>query len=120
MRPQGDQGDLEWEHRPWGAWSAVYSSPETTVKLILVEPGECLSLQWHKMRDEIWAVVRGNPTIIIGDEQWTGHPGRVYAAPRNVAHRIANEGNEPVEIVEIIHGKWDEGDITRIDDKYAR
>jgi mannose-6-phosphate isomerase-like protein (cupin superfamily) len=44
----------------------------------------------------------------------------VYAAPRNVAHRIANEGNEPVEIVEIIHGKWDEGDITRIDDKYAR
>lgn len=116
---------LEWQRRPWGKWTVVYTSPETTVKLLVVDPGEALSLQYHRQRSESWVVLDGIPTLIIGEAgripvTLTGRPNVRYDVPPLVNHRIENRENVPARILEVIQGRYDENDIVRLHDRYER
>ena len=50
--------------RPWGYYLSVLES-RWKVKVILVKPGESLSLQMHHHRAEHWVVVSGTAKIEI-------------------------------------------------------
>ena len=51
--------------RPWGNYLSVVEESRWQVKLIMVKPGEKLSLQMHHHRSEHWVVVHGTAKVEI-------------------------------------------------------
>ena len=109
------------EHRPWGSFFILEDASHTKVKRLLVNPGHRLSLQSHKMRDEHWVVVRGVARVTLDNETRDFHYGEHVFVRRGVKHRLACEGAEPVEIIEVQTGEaFPEEDIERFSDDYDR
>lgn len=107
--------------RPWGAWYVLDEGPGYKVKRIEVQPGHRLSYQTHAHRSEHWLVVAGVATFVIDGETTTAGPGEHVDVDQGAAHRIANDGGEPVIIIEIQKGAYTgEDDIERLEDDYSR
>lgn len=107
--------------RPWGSFFILEDSDRAKVKRLLVNPGQRLSLQSHKHRDEHWVVVRGVAMVTLDDETKEFRYGSHVYVPRGTRHRITCEGPEPVEIIEVQTGtSFAEEDIVRYSDDYGR
>jgi len=107
------------EKRPWGSFEQFCENEVCTVKIITVNPEEELSLQYHRHRDEFWKIIKGEAMIVIGDEIHNGREGDEFFIPRMTRHRIKTR-NSLVKVLEISFGKFDEGDIVRLENKYKR
>lgn len=107
------------EARPWGEFVELSRNTPSTVKIITVNAGEAFSLQTHSKRDEFWRVISGTGTIHVGNTALPAVSGENHFIPRGTTHRI-EAGNEPVVILEISFGDFDENDIIRLQDKYGR
>ena len=107
------------EERPWGSFQRFTQNELSTVKIITVNPGEAFSLQKHKGRDEWWTILSGNGQATIGGAEKEIKAGDEYFVPRGTEHRIT-AGASAVVFLEISFGDFDEGDITRINDRYGR
>lgn len=109
------------ETRPWGQFIVLDDLPYTKVKRLIVNPGHRLSLQSHKLRDEHWVIVRGVAHVTLDDETRDYRYGEHVFVRRGTKHRIACEGPEPVELIEVQVGDaFPEEDITRYADDYSR
>lgn len=109
------------EDRPWGSFDVLADKPHTKVKSLLVKPGQRLSLQSHKLRDEHWVVVQGVARVTLDDETRDFKYGDHVFVKRGVKHRIACAGDEPVEVIEVqIGDAFPEEDIVRYSDDYNR
>jgi mannose-1-phosphate guanylyltransferase/mannose-6-phosphate isomerase len=108
--------------RPWGWFETLASGSGYQVKRLTVKPGKRLSLQWHRHRDEQWAVARGTARVTIGNKTLNLGRGQVAVVPRTVEHRIENLSSlETLEIVEVQTGEYlGEDDIVRIEDDFGR
>jgi mannose-6-phosphate isomerase-like protein (cupin superfamily) len=107
--------------RPWGSFFILDDQSHTKVKRLLVNPGHRLSLQSHKHRDEHWVVVRGVATVTLDEQTKDFRYGDHIFVKRGVKHRIACNGQEPVEIIEVQTGEaFPEEDIVRYSDDYNR
>ena len=113
-------GDIFVVSRPWGQFQQFVSNETVTVKVITVDPGHRLSLQWHTHRGEMWQILDVPIDVIVADREWTAQPGEVVWVPRGAVHRMANRGTAPGRLLEVAFGHFDEGDIERLDDDYAR
>ncbi|MDB5259292.1 MAG: mannose-phosphate guanylyltransferase/mannose-6-phosphate isomerase [Candidatus Taylorbacteria bacterium] len=107
------------EQRPWGNFVRYTHNEISTVKIITVEPGQKLSLQYHDHRQEFWRIVQGNPTVTIGDQTMSGKEGDEFFVETKTPHRIAAT-KDRVVFLEIALGTFDETDIVRIEDDYGR
>ena len=107
------------ENRPWGSFERFTKETPSTVKLITVKKGESLSLQYHKNRQEFWCVIKGAPTVTIGDKEISGKVGDEFFVEKEVKHCIAAPHDEVV-FLEIALGAFDENDIVRLSDRYGR
>lgn len=107
------------EERPWGKFEQFTHNEQTTVKIIYVNPNEELSLQYHEKRDEFWKVLEGHPVLVIDDKVTKANPDDEFFIPRKKNHRIMS-GDNPVKILEVAFGDFDEDDIVRLNDKYDR
>ncbi|MEI8328134.1 MAG: phosphomannose isomerase type II C-terminal cupin domain [Candidatus Taylorbacteria bacterium] len=105
--------------RPWGAELWLTKNSPSMVKIITVQPGESCSLQYHHHRDEYWRVLSGNGSVVIGTETVPATVGEDYFVPRETRHRFTG-GTEPLVLLEIIYGEFDEMDIVRLEDRYGR
>ncbi len=105
--------------RPWGSFTRFTENEKSTVKLLYVNKGEQLSLQYHERREEFWRVIYGNPDIVIGEENFDAKEGQEFNVPIGAKHRISAPINDVV-ILEIATGDFDENDIVRLEDKYNR
>jgi mannose-6-phosphate isomerase len=109
------------ENRPWGSWHVLDEGEGFKVKRIVVHPGSRLSLQRHELRAEHWVVVSGRATCTVGSESVTLHLGDAVDVEIGQAHRIANEGDETLVIIEVQRGTYlGEDDIVRLEDDYGR
>lgn len=91
-----------------------------SVKILTVHPGCRLSLQRHAHRDEWWHVLDdGLVPEIDGAELAVGVGDQVWI-PRGTTHRIANSGAQPARFLELAYGHFDENDIERLADDFAR
>jgi len=109
------------ENRPWGSWHVLDEGEGYKVKRIVVEPGRRLSYQRHERRAEHWFVVSGTATCTLDGETVVVSPGETVDVPVGQAHRIANEGDQTVVIIEIQRGSYTgEDDIVRLEDDYGR
>lgn len=104
----------EWKQpkteRPWGYYRVLHEVDGTKVKELTVMPGQSLSLQRHKHRQEFWHVSEGQcnveqrmpggyalPTITLNKFSQ-------LSIPQNDWHRIYNPFDVPCRIVEIQYG----------------
>ncbi len=107
--------------RPWGTYTVLEDGPRFKIKRIEVKPGASLSLQMHHRRSEHWVVVRGTATVTNGEASYKVRPNESTYIPAHTRHRLANEQDEPLAIIEVQCGDYlGEDDIVRFDDVYGR
>jgi len=107
------------EERPWGEFVEYTRNTPSTVKIIIVHPGEALSLQHHHNRDEFWHVLSGEGVLHIGETEVPARAGENHFITRETKHRIT-AGTTELTILEISFGEFDDNDIVRFDDRYGR
>ncbi len=116
-----DASLLASEVRPWGSWHVMDERAGYKVKRIEVEPGRRLSLQTHEHRSEHWVVVQGVATAVIGDTTSRVAAGGWVDVALGERHRLANEGDSLLIIIEVQLGSYTgEDDITRLEDDFGR
>lgn len=105
--------------KPWGNFKQYTMNEPSTVKILTVEPGQGLSKQSHRMRDELWIPLDEGAEIEVGDKKI--HPKRDEEIwiPRNSTHRITAK-DKRVKVLEISFGTFNEDDVIRYEDKYGR
>ncbi len=107
--------------RPWGSWFVLDEGDGFKVKRIEVAPGKRLSYQTHECRSEHWFVVSGIATCIIDGETVEVGTAESLEVPLGAAHRICNDQDIPLTIIEVQRGDYlGEDDIVRLQDDYGR
>ena len=108
-------------YRPWGFFETLIEENLWKVKFIKVNAGASLSLQMHKCRSEHWIVVNGKAKVQVGDKIIYLGPNQNVSIPLGSLHRLSNETNEDLKIIEVQTGSYlGEDDIIRFDDNYGR
>ena len=106
--------------KPWGRFEQYTHNILSTVKIITVDPGGTLSLQYHHHRDELWVVLDPGVKVELGEKVLHPEVGEKLFIPRETTHRLSCEGERPVRILEVSFGEFDEDDIVRLEDAYGR
>ena len=107
------------EQRPWGEFEQFTHGEPTTIKILTIQPGESLSLQYHNKRSEYWKVIFGWGKITVEDTVHNATEGDEFLINKGEKHRIETD-NSKIKVLEISFGDFDENDIVRIEDKYNR
>jgi mannose-6-phosphate isomerase len=109
------------ETRPWGSFHVLDEGKGFKVKRIAVNPGGRLSLQSHRHRGEHWTVVSGIATVTVGETVKDFTRSQSIDIPQGDKHRLENNHEGIVEIIEVQFGDYlGEDDIIRYDDVYNR
>jgi len=106
--------------RPWGKFRAYPHKRAGSLKIITVEPGASLSLQYHRRRSEFWVVLDAGLEITVGAKVWRPRPNEEIYIPKGAPHRLRGVGRKPARVMELWLGNSDEADIVRLEDKYGR
>lgn len=152
---RGFQLEIVEEHssadKPWGAYLRIAESslpafykaywqgvdvPELREglrldpKILIVQPGARLSLQYHHRRGEHWRVLDGPVKIVTGADGATltekvAQPGEVVRIPQGQWHRLVGTDGVWGRIAEIwehtdANAPSGEDDIVRVQDDYGR
>lgn len=117
----------DYEERPWGNFTVLAelqnqgSSKDVIIKRLEVHPGKRLSYQQHKLRHEHWFCVSGDGLAVINDEPVSLKAGEAVQINIGDKHRLDNrEGIEPLVVIEVITGEFDEYDNERLEDDFNR
>ncbi len=111
----------ESDNRPWGTWTILDEGDGFKVKRIEVKPHARLSYQTHEHRAEHWVVVAGTASSVIDGETIVSKAGECVDIAIGQPHRIVNEEDEPLIIIEIQRGDYlGEDDISRLEDDFGR
>jgi mannose-6-phosphate isomerase len=105
--------------KPWGNFKEYALNELTTVKILTVEPGQCLSKQSHHMREELWIPLDDYAEMEVGGKELHPKKEEEIWVPRNTTHRITARDKQ-VKVLEISFGTFDESDVVRYEDKYGR
>ena len=105
--------------RPWGSFEQYAHNQEVTVSFMTVNAGQRLSLQSHTGRAELWIVLDDGAEVQIDDAILRPKAGDELWIPANARHRLASLG-PAVRVLEVAFGNWQQADIKRYEDDYAR
>lgn len=109
------------EQRPWGFYTVVRESGSYKIKVIHVDPGHTLSLQYHHQRNEHWIVIEGEGQAEHGGQVMLLRRDLHLYIPAKVQHRLTNTGATPLVLAEVQIGDYlGEDDIVRLSDRYGR
>ena len=109
------------EERPWGSFTILDEGDGFKVKRIEVLPGKRLSYQKHAQRAEHWFVIAGTAHLTLDDAEVDVPAGEAVDIAVGAAHRVANEGSEPLVFIEVQRGPYlGEDDIVRLQDDFGR
>lgn len=111
------------EKRPWGEERIWAKTKNYVGKVLVIEPGQRLSLQKHEVKEETLLLMTGQATFEYypdGTENTRrvvhATPGYSLHIPPNMVHRISSDIG--CEIIEVSTNHLD--DIVRIQDDYGR
>jgi mannose-1-phosphate guanylyltransferase/mannose-6-phosphate isomerase len=108
------------DRRPWGKFTQYAHNQEVTVKIIEVKPGQKLSVQKHRKRDELWVPLDRGLYARIGEETVEMLLEHEYYIPRKTIHSVENLSPIDSRFLEVSFGYFDEDDIERLEDIYGR
>ena len=108
--------DKPWGNELWWAWTDRYVG-----KILHVEAGHRLSVQYHERKDETCYVLRGRVNLLRGTsaedltatemgvgDQWRNRPGEIHTI----------EAIEDADVLEVSTPELD--DVVRLTDSYGR
>ncbi len=106
--------------KPWG-YELIWGHTERYVgKVLHVNQGETLSLQYHEMKDETLFVIRGKVLLSLtqGDEsgELVLEPGEAFHIPPGLIHRL--KALEDTDVAEVSTPEL--SDVVRLEDRYGR
>lgn len=106
--------------KPWG-YELIFGKTERYVgKILHVDRGESLSLQFHEMKDETLYVIKGRVQLTLQHEDEhrviSLEVGQAFHIPPRLIHRI--EALEESDIVEVSTPELH--DVVRLEDRYGR
>ncbi len=107
--------------KPWG-WELIWAETEQYVgKLLFIQAGEALSLQYHEVKDESWLVREGRARLELGEvggelEAIEIAPGDTFHFRPRTVHRLA--ALEDTLVLEVSTPHLD--DVVRLEDRYGR
>lgn len=108
-------------HRPWGYYVTIEFATNYQIKKIVVFPHQSISLQEHQYRSEHWVIIKGKATVTLGHQVQVLNPNESIFVPVGMKHRIVNEDESDLELIEIQTGAYlGEDDIKRFEDVYHR
>ncbi|NNC12989.1 phosphomannose isomerase type II C-terminal cupin domain [Planctomonas sp. JC2975] len=111
----------ESDQRPSGSWTILDEGPAFKVKRIEVSPRSRLSYQTHEHRAEVSVVAAGTASAVIDGETVTAELGQTITIAVGQPHRIVNDQDVPLVIVEVQLGDYlGEDDIVRLEDDFGR
>lgn len=104
--------------KPWGHEMIFALAPKKYAgKLIVIENGKRLSLQYHRRKHESLYVLKGKLTLVLGKKTHIAGPGTAFAIPNGTVHRFeAHHGR--VTLIEVSTTELD--DVVRLQDDYGR
>ncbi len=111
---------IDSDNRPWGRWEEYLNEPGYRVKRIVVNPGKRLSLQKHALRAEHWVIVSGSGKLTLDDTVQDVASGDAIFIKKGQVHRVENDGEDFMVIIETQLGICVEDDITRLEDDWGR
>lgn len=112
--------DIKEEVRPWGKFRSFPYQKTGCIKIITVNPGESLSLQYHKKRSEFWVILDSGLEITLGEKTWSPQENEEIFIPPQTPHRVRCWGEKQARIMELWLGQSEESDIVRLQDNYGR
>ena len=112
--------------KPWG-YEIVFAENERYAgKILHVDAGHALSLQYHERKDETLYVLKGEVTLLVDAnadadrngtlEEVTLSAGDSYRIRPGVRHRMS--ASAPCDLVEVSSPELD--DVVRLEDRYGR
>ena len=107
--------------RPWGSYKTIEKGAGFLTKLIKVNPGQKLSVQYHHHRSEHWIVVAGTASVTKGENSFVLQKNQSISIEPLEIHSLGNNGHEDLLLIEVqIGSETSEDDIVRIEDRYGR
>ena len=110
--------------KPWGFEIVFAENERYAGKILHVEPGHALSLQYHERKDETLYVLTGEVTLLV-DAKMDGElkevtlgAGDSYRIRPGVRHRMSVVSGGPCELVEVSSPELD--DVVRLEHRYGR
>jgi mannose-6-phosphate isomerase-like protein (cupin superfamily) len=108
--------------KPWGYELLWAQAEEYVGKLLFVQAGQALSLQFHRVKDESWYVQSGRAELQLGGlgeavlENEVVGPGACFRFRPGTVHRV--KALEDTTILEVSTPHLD--DVVRLEDDYGR
>jgi len=116
---------LERIAKPWGEELILDRSVDTVVKMLRIEPGRRLSLQFHRHKHETLMLLSGTAILTVGPStdrlrDTLLAPGSPVAIEPPTIHRVeaGSDGADILEVASRLQG--DDDDIVRLADDYGR
>ena len=107
--------------KPWGKYKNLFKAKNFLIKLIVLNPGEELSRQYHNYRQETWVMVKGQIFLQVDNNSMTLNEGECALIPKGSIHFVKNFTKSNAIFAEVQSGQViSESDITRTLDKYNR
>jgi len=100
-------------NKPWGYEELI----KHNIKLLHINKGSRLSLQYHKNKDEFLCCLSGVCEIETGGVKGALLPGGYIDIGHGILHRFSAVQGD-VELLEIFEGELD--DVVRVEDDYGR
>ncbi len=105
--------------KPWGLEEHFVLNKKISAKILVINPKQAISVQYHKKRSEFWKILEGSCKIKKGNKNIKAKKGDEFYFPKKTIHSI-QAYSKKVKILEISFGKFEEKDIVRLEDKYGR
>jgi len=107
--------------KPWGYELIFAHTDRYAGKILHVNAGEALSLQYHEIKDETLYLLQGEYELVVEEDGVLQtiemKPGDVYRVRPNVRHRMTG-GSDGCDILEVSTPELD--DVVRLEDRYGR
>lgn len=105
---------FEITERNWGKYYVLYNDSNKKIKILEINPNSFLSLQSHKHRSENWFVIEGLANVEVENTKYVLSTSESIFIPKGVKHRLSNNTDKILKIVEIQLGNYvGEDDIIR-------
>ena len=86
-------------YRPWGHYISVLEELRWKVKVIIVKPGQTLSLQMHHHRSEHWVVVNGTAKVEIDGKKIILHENQSSYIPLGLSIDCQTQVKFPLNLL---------------------
>jgi len=109
-------------NKPWGRERILEANDKYAMKILEVDPGQRLSIQYHEKKRETMYCLYGFGTLYLtnddGVRQVSMLPGRYVTIEPGTIHRLEAGESSPLAVMEASSPELD--DVVRLEDDYDR